>query len=80
MRFQGNARIDTHLDSALQILENGADLLLGHIALDCGANLRLARALPAAQKDYERNIASSEAMIYIAMSHIMLRRLARAKN
>jgi putative transposase len=31
-------------------------------------------------KDYERNTASSEAMIYIAMSHIMLRRLVRAKN
>lgn len=28
-------------------------------------------------KDYERNIASSEAMIYIAINHIMLRRLAR---
>jgi putative transposase len=27
-------------------------------------------------KDYERNAASSEAMIYIAMTHIMLRRLA----
>jgi putative transposase len=27
-------------------------------------------------KDYERNTASSEAMIYIAMTHIMLRRLA----
>jgi putative transposase len=27
-------------------------------------------------KDYERNPASSEAMIYIAMTHIMLRRLA----
>jgi putative transposase len=31
-------------------------------------------------KDYERNTASSEAMIYITMSHIMLRRLARAKT
>jgi putative transposase len=31
-------------------------------------------------KDYERNTASSEAMIYIAMSHIMLRRLVRAKT
>lgn len=30
-------------------------------------------------KDYERNTESSEAMIYIAMSHMMLRRLARAK-
>jgi putative transposase len=30
-------------------------------------------------KDYERNTASSEAMIYIAMSHIMLRRIARRK-
>jgi putative transposase len=27
-------------------------------------------------KDYERNTASSEAMLYIAMTHIMLRRLA----
>jgi putative transposase len=27
-------------------------------------------------RDYERNAASSEAMIYIAMTHIMLRRLA----
>lgn len=31
-------------------------------------------------KDYERNTASSEAMIYIAMSHVMLRRLARSKT
>jgi putative transposase len=31
-------------------------------------------------KDYERNTASSEAMIYIAMSHIMLRRLVRLKS
>lgn len=31
-------------------------------------------------KDYERNIASSEAMIYIAMTHVMLKRLARRKN
>jgi putative transposase len=31
-------------------------------------------------KDYERNTASSEAMIYIAMIHVMLRRLARAKT
>lgn len=31
-------------------------------------------------KDYERNTASSEAMIYITMSHVMLRRLARAKS
>jgi putative transposase len=30
-------------------------------------------------KDYERNPASSEAMIYIAMTHIMLRRLATYK-
>jgi putative transposase len=30
-------------------------------------------------KDYERNPASSEAMIYIAMTHVMLRRLARPK-
>jgi putative transposase len=31
-------------------------------------------------KDYERNTASSEAMIYIAMTHLMLRRLARAQS
>jgi putative transposase len=31
-------------------------------------------------KDYERNTASSEAMIYIAMTHVMLRRLARPKS
>jgi putative transposase len=31
-------------------------------------------------KDYERNTKSSEAMIYIAMSHLMLRRLANAKS
>jgi len=31
-------------------------------------------------KDYEQNTASSEAMIYIAMTHIMLRRLARTKS
>jgi len=31
-------------------------------------------------KDYERNTASSEAMIYAAMSHTMLRRLARLKT
>jgi putative transposase len=31
-------------------------------------------------KDYERNPATSEAMIYIAMIHIMLRRLERAKT
>jgi len=31
-------------------------------------------------KDYERNTASSEAMIYIAMSHVMLRRLPRRKT
>jgi len=30
-------------------------------------------------KDYERNMESSEAMIYIAMSHVMLRRLSKAK-
>jgi putative transposase len=30
-------------------------------------------------KDYERNTASSEAMIYIATSHIMLRRFVRPK-
>jgi putative transposase len=30
-------------------------------------------------KDYEGNTASSEAMIYIAMTHVMLRRLARGK-
>jgi putative transposase len=30
-------------------------------------------------KDYERDTASSEAMIYITMSHVMLRRLARPK-
>jgi putative transposase len=30
-------------------------------------------------KDYERNPATSEAMIYITMIHIMLRRLERAK-
>lgn len=28
-------------------------------------------------KDYQRKTASSEAMIYIAMTHLMLRRLAR---
>lgn len=31
-------------------------------------------------KDYERETATSEAMIYIAMTHVMLRRLARAKS
>jgi putative transposase len=31
-------------------------------------------------KDYERDTASSEAMIHIAMTHLMLRRLARAKT
>ena len=31
-------------------------------------------------KDYERNTASSEAMIYAAMSHMMLRRVTRAKT
>jgi putative transposase len=31
-------------------------------------------------KDYERNTASSEALIYITMIHIMLRRLAPPKN
>src|SRR5262245_11846491 len=31
-------------------------------------------------KDYERNTASSEAMIYIAMTHMMLRRLARSNS
>jgi putative transposase len=31
-------------------------------------------------KDYERNTASSEAMIYIAMTHVMLRRLAHVKS
>jgi putative transposase len=31
-------------------------------------------------KDYERNVASSEAMIYIAMTHIMLRRLVYYKH
>ena len=31
-------------------------------------------------KDYERDTASSEAMIQIAMTHLMLRRLARAKT
>jgi len=31
-------------------------------------------------KDYERNTASSEAMIYIAMNHIMPRRLVRLKS
>jgi putative transposase len=31
-------------------------------------------------KDYERNPASSEAMIYISMTHLMLRRLARGKT
>jgi putative transposase len=30
-------------------------------------------------KDYERNVASSEAMIYIVMTHIMLRRIAYYK-
>ena len=30
-------------------------------------------------KDYERNTTSSEALIYIAMIHLMLRRLVRAK-
>jgi putative transposase len=30
-------------------------------------------------EDYERNTASSEAMIYIAMTHVMLRRLVRGK-
>jgi putative transposase len=31
-------------------------------------------------KDYERNTATSEAMIYITMTHVMLRRLARPKT
>jgi putative transposase len=31
-------------------------------------------------KDYERNAASSEAMIFIAMIHLMLRRLENAKS
>ena len=31
-------------------------------------------------KDYERNTETSQAMIYIAMTHLMLRRLARAKT
>jgi putative transposase len=31
-------------------------------------------------KDYERNPATSEAMIYIAMIHIMLRRLEKARS
>jgi putative transposase len=31
-------------------------------------------------KDYERNTASSEAMIYIAMIHFMLRRVAKAEK
>ncbi len=31
-------------------------------------------------KDYERNTATSEAMIYITMIHVMLRRLARRRN
>lgn len=31
-------------------------------------------------KDYERNTASSEAMIYITMTHVMLRRLAYPKS
>jgi putative transposase len=31
-------------------------------------------------KDYERNTASSEAMIYIAMTHVMLRRIAKRKT
>src|ERR1035438_7670879 len=32
MRFQGNAKIGTPLGGALQMLKNGIDLLLGHIA------------------------------------------------
>lgn len=31
-------------------------------------------------KDYERNTASSEAMIYIAMIHVMIRRLSQTKS
>ena len=31
-------------------------------------------------KDYERNPASSEAMIYISMIHLMTRRLAKAES
>jgi putative transposase len=31
-------------------------------------------------KDYERNVASSEAMIHIAMIHLMIRRLAYYKS
>jgi hypothetical protein len=41
-----------------------------------GTDLRLARAEPPLEQDYERLCETSETMMYAAMSRLMIRRLA----
>jgi hypothetical protein len=62
------------LDSARERMAGEFSLEGSAEAMDHRADLRLAWPIPRRSKDYERNAASSEAMIYIAMTHIMLRR------
>ena len=46
--------------------------------LDRGADLQLVGGCRRLSKDYEYQVESSEALIYAAMSHLMLRRLTRS--
>ena len=56
---------------------HGEGLGAAAAAVGGGADVRLAEPMPALARDYEFHAETSEALIQVAMIHLMLRRLAK---